>query len=274
MAAPRKSRGRARWRAATIAAVAVGLWALKRHYAEASLAGLVFILGPTATLVSLLSGAPFELESGAGYLNREHLFVIGKPCAGINFMVVAWGMLALVFSRRSRDMTTAAGAVVASLSLSYVAAVIVNATRLLLAVTLAAHPLVSTFWTAARIHRALGIAVYFGGLTLLHACALRLVAADRTIPRGIADTLRGATLPLLSYYAIALGVPLLRRAGSVRLLEHAAFVLPLPLALLCANGIVRGAWRYRRAPATYDAGPFSRELETGARGGPRFSCGR
>jgi exosortase K len=161
------------WRAAVLVMVGLGLWALKRHYAQASVEGLAFILAPTAKLVELVSGVHFEFEPGSGYLSREHLFALAKPCAGVNFMVAAWGMLGFVLSRRARNLTTSARTFFASLALSYLAAVLVNAVRVLIAMPLAAHPFVSHFWTAARVHRVEGIVVYFGGLALLHAVALR-----------------------------------------------------------------------------------------------------
>lgn len=170
------------WRAAALVAVGAGLWLLKRHYAQSSIDGLVFILAPTAKLVTLVSGVRFDLEAGIGYLSHDHLFAIAKPCAGINFMVAAGAMLGLVFSRRACDVATACAAVAASFAVAYAASVLVNAARILVALPLAEHPLVSEFWTAARVHRALGITVYFGGLALLHALASRAAAPRRCAP--------------------------------------------------------------------------------------------
>ena len=47
------------------------------------------------------------------------------------------------------------------------AAVVVNAARILVAMRLASADLASGWWTAARIHRLEGIAVYFAGLLSL-----------------------------------------------------------------------------------------------------------
>ncbi len=170
------------WRVAVLVVVGAGLWALKRLYADASVHGLVFVLGPTAKLVTLASGVRFDLESGAGYLSHARLFAIGKPCAGLNFMVAAWALLAYALSRLARDLASSAGVVAASLALSYVAAVLVNALRIVLALSLALHPVASEFWTAARVHRALGIVVYFGGLAVLHAAVTRALSHRRWAP--------------------------------------------------------------------------------------------
>jgi exosortase K len=170
------------WRGTALVAVAAGLWLLKRHYADSSVDRLVFILAPTAKLVSVATGVGFDLESGIGYLSHDHYFAIAKPCAGINFMVAAGALLGLVFSRRVCNIATACLAVVAAFGVAYAASIIVNATRIVLAMPLAQHPLASHFWTAGRVHRALGIAVYFGGLALLQLAAIR-ATADRRCPR-------------------------------------------------------------------------------------------
>jgi exosortase K len=167
------------WRVAVLAVVLAGLWLLKRHYARSSLDGLVFVLSPTATLVTLLTGVRFEMETGVGYLSHDRLFAIAAPCAGINFMIAAWALLAFLLSCRSRDLATSVEVIALSLAIAYAATVVVNATRIALALSLAAHPIASDFWTAGRAHRVLGIVVYFGGLLLLQSAAVRAIASRR-----------------------------------------------------------------------------------------------
>ena len=57
---------------------------------------------------------------------------------------------------------------------SYGAAVFVNATRITMAMWLAAHPLAASGLSAAEVHRLEGIAVYFAGLVVLYEIGLRL----------------------------------------------------------------------------------------------------
>jgi exosortase K len=142
---------------------------LKQHYADASPDDLLWILSPTAWLVGVTSGATFTFQPGEGYLSREHLFLIEKSCAGINFMVAAFGMLVFSLVHRAGSGLAAAAQVLgASLLASYSAAVVANTVRVAIAMWLAAHPV--SLWTlgAADVHRLEGIAVYFGGLVLLH----------------------------------------------------------------------------------------------------------
>jgi exosortase K len=174
--------GKGTWRAAALLVVGGGLLMLKQHYAHSSIEGLVFILSPTARLVTLLSGVRFDLESGIGYLSHDRLFAIAKPCAGVNFMVAAAALLGFVFSRRAFDLASTCVSVGATFAVSYAASVLVNAVRIAVAMRLAAHPLASEFWTAARVHRVLGIIVYFGGLAFLQAAAARATAPRRCSP--------------------------------------------------------------------------------------------
>jgi exosortase K len=88
--------------------VALAMWGMKRYYAEAPVDELQWILGPTATLVTALTSVPFEWEPGQGYLSRERFFLIAKACAGINFMIAAFGMVAAVRGRRVRSCRAAA----------------------------------------------------------------------------------------------------------------------------------------------------------------------
>jgi exosortase K len=220
------------WRAAALLAVGLGAWGLKRHYAQSSTDGLLFILAPTERLVALASGTRFEYETGIGYLNRDSFFAIAKPCAGVNFMLAAWLMLGFVLAARARDGVSTAKAFGTSLALSYLASIVVNAARILLALELAAHPFVSDFWTAGRVHRVEGIVVYFAGLAILHA-----VVSSGTAVKWM----RSAVLPLVFYYAVVLGIPLVRGThfDSGRPSEHALFVLSVPPLLLLAIAAVR-----------------------------------
>lgn len=168
-----------RRRAVTLASIVLAMWGLKRHYADAGVEELRWILWPTAQIVAAATGTPFEMEPGAGYLSREHLFLIEKSCAGINFMIAALGLTGLVLARERGDGRRDLGNLGRGLALSYAAAVVVNSIRILVAIRLASADLAGGWWTAARIHRLEGITVYFVGLLLLDRVVRRL-AAPRT----------------------------------------------------------------------------------------------
>jgi exosortase K len=164
-----------------VVSAVIGL-CLKRHYAEARAEDLAWILGPTSRLAGAMAGTRFVPQPGEGYFSREHLFVIAKACAGVNFMLAAFGMLVVALLRRARSLTSAACVLGASLLASYGAAVLVNAARIVVALWLAAHPVAGSVLTAAEVHRLEGISVYFAGLVLLYELVQWL--EHRAVPVG------------------------------------------------------------------------------------------
>ena len=238
-----------RLRLVVLAAAVLIAWGLKRHYADATADDLGWILAPTSRLAAAMAGTTFVLQPGEGYFSREHLFVIAKPCAGINFMVAAFGMLVLALLHRAGSPVSAAGVLGASLVASYGAAVLVNAVRIVVALWLAAHPIGSSAYSAAEVHRLEGITVYFGGLVLLYELVRWL---DR---RG--QAFHPAALPLLVYYAVTLALPV---AGGTPLSDafvaHALVVLLVPvLVVLSAYGLRATAARWLHFANPRSRGP-------------------
>jgi len=215
-----------------LAVVALVAFGLKRHYADATTDALSWILTPTAHVVGLVTGVAFAAVPGEGYFSAERMFLIEKACAGVNFMIAAFAMVAFALLHHARSFRGGAAVVGLSLLASYLAALIVNTVRIVIAMWLAAHPVTLSSLSAGEIHRLEGIIVYFSGLVLLHELVRR---ADRVSVRHLA-------LPLACYYAITLAVPFLN--GSLRLrsgqaaqagdgfLTHALVVLLVPLVLI------------------------------------------
>src|SRR5215470_16142125 len=134
-------------------------WTLKRYYAGASADDLRWMLGPTTALVSTVTGRAFVIEPGAGYLSREQLFLIEKSCAGINFLIAAFVMLAFVLRGRAVNVRSSAAVVAVSLALGYAAAVIVNTVRIAIAMWLARRAGPIAGLSPAGVHRLEGIVV-------------------------------------------------------------------------------------------------------------------
>jgi exosortase K len=171
-------------RLAAAAAAMLIAWRLKRHYSDARPDDLWWILAPTTHLVGGVTGANFTLQPGEGYFARDRLFLIEKSCAGINFMVAAFGMLVFALLHRVSSPTRAVHILGVTLIASYFAAVVVNALRIVLAMWLAAHPPALPAFNAAHVHRLEGIIVYFGSLVLLYELVQRLdrQVAGRVLP--------------------------------------------------------------------------------------------
>lgn len=234
-------------RVATLTLVALVMWRIKRYYSDAQVDDLRWILGPTTWLVTTVAATPFGWEPGEGYLSRERLFLIEKACAGVNFMIAAFGMTAYILRRRMSSAAASAAVVVMSLGASYIAAVGVNALRIVTALWLAAHSFHLPGMNPAQLHRLEGIVFYFSGLVVLHEIVHRF---DRR-----SGPLRMAT-PVMWYYALTLAVPLANGAGrnGGAFVEYALFVLLLPLAVMAcaaaASGLAdRLSARHRRIVA-------------------------
>jgi len=157
-----------------LAAAVLIAFGMKRHYTTARADDLRWILSPTAQLVGAMTGTTFTWQPREGYFSRDRLFLIEKSCAGINFMVAAFGMLMLALLHRVGSGRSAARVLGVSLLASYSAVMLVNAVRIAIAMWLAAHPAALSTFSAADVHRFEGIAVYFGGLVLLYEIAQRL----------------------------------------------------------------------------------------------------
>ena len=95
-------------RVALLACVLTLAWALKRHYAAADVGDLGWVLTPVTRLTTLVTGMSFEWESGAGYLARDEMFLIAKPCAGVNFMIAAFVMTGILLSSMATSWKSAA----------------------------------------------------------------------------------------------------------------------------------------------------------------------
>lgn len=212
-------------RAAVIVVGVLIAWGIKRHYADARADDLRWILTPTAALAGVMTNTAFEWQAGEGYLSRERLFLIEKSCAGVNFLIAAFGMLMFALFHRIGSSWSAAGVLGVSLLAGYTAAVIVNAVRIAIGMWLIAHPVAPAVLSAADLHRIEGIVVYFGGLALLYQLAQRLdrQAWGRTM-----------VLPLAVYYVVTLGIPLANGAAwsDALFVRHGLAVLVVPLAVI------------------------------------------
>ena len=154
-------------RVAVLIVVVLAMWGMKRHYAEASADDLWWILAPTASLVRDVTGVSFALAPGEGYFSPDRLFLIEKSCAGINFMIAAFGMVTLALLHRAGSVASGVRVLTVGLLASYATAVAVNASRIAIAMWLAAHAVAVAPLSSAEVHRIEGITVYFGGLVLL-----------------------------------------------------------------------------------------------------------
>jgi exosortase K len=208
--------------------VALCALALKFYYSTATPDELRWILAPTTFFVELLSGQRFEFESLAGYMSSDHRFVIAVPCAGVNFLITAFLMLALRSLWRERFRAAGWTMIPFAAVFAYVATLVANTARIWLALELRARSVEVSGLTNNQLHRIEGILVYFGFLLLL------FLVVERFESRKPLRLERVLIFPIVVYYAVTLGIPLANgsyRQGSA-FWEHSVFVLVLPVLLI------------------------------------------
>jgi len=210
---------------------------LKLYYSAASPDELRWILAPTAWLVELLSGRSFSFEAHAGYMSTDHTFLIAGSCAGVNFLITAFLMLALKQLWAPRELPLRWKFIPFTALIAYVATIVTNTVRICLAVQLKSLTGEIDWLTSNQLHRAEGIFVYFIFLLLLY-----MIVEKQQSEKAFLWKLR---FPLLIYYSITLVLPFLNggyRRG-LEFWEHSVFVLVIPLITLLPVMVL--SWLYR-----------------------------
>lgn len=252
---------------AQLLAVLICALSLKLYYSTASPNQLRWILAPTTTLVELTTGRQFDFESHAGYMSSDRTYLIAASCAGVNFLITAFLMLALrrlwrdccrgvlpwaPLTNNSENKNTPShvneyrrGAhggtrletkwrfIPAVALFAYLATIVTNTVRISIALWLQRNPLEVSWLTPNQLHRFEGIFIYFGFLLLL------FIISEKMSSESPANLLRLSFFPLLIYYLMMWGIPLANGVyhggvASTEFWEHLLFVLiiPLPLILL------------------------------------------
>ncbi len=237
----------------TILAITAGL---KLHYSTAGSESLDWILRPTAGLVEIISGIRFEHEPLAGYLSRDHRAIIAPACAGVNFLIVAFCMIAFSGVSRLTGTGSRLGWLAGSLAGAYLATILVNALRIIISLNLYDADIYSAALTPRAVHRAGGVLLYFTALSGLYPLARRILTGLWTSgPRNLAPGERtmerfGTTLqsavPFCWYLGFTLGVPLLHHRSLIEqplFRDHAVTVAVACAAVSIVFYIARSGYR-------------------------------
>jgi exosortase K len=234
-------------RIAQTAAVVLCAVVVKLHYSTAGADELRWILAPTAAAVGAVSGARFEFEHHAGYVNGDRSFVIAASCAGVNFLIASFLMLSLMRLWGGRARETAWRFIPCAALAAYLATLSANTVRISAALSTRGLRAEAGWLSPGGLHRLEGVFIYFGFLLLLFGAAERLSHAGGPSSGHASGLFRRPLFPLLIYYATTLGVPLLngayRRGADFR--EHALFVLLTPLILTLPLAALR-LYRFHR----------------------------
>lgn len=206
-----------------IAVVALGL---KLFYSTATVDDLRWVLAPTTFLVETLTGRQFTFESQAGYMSSDHTFLIAASCSGVNFLIIAFLLLAI--GKFWRDRTMEWRYLPVAILVAYIATLLANTVRIVIALSMRDVDFELGWTTLDGLHRLEGVVVYFGSLLLL------FVASESLEHRASASALaRRSILPLGIYYAVTLGIPLAGGAYTeIEFWKHSIVVLIAPLIVV------------------------------------------
>lgn len=221
-------------RNAQLAVVLLCAVAAKLYYSMTSVDQLRWILAPTTTLVELVSGSRFEFESHAGYMSSDRSFIIAASCAGVNFLITSFLMLALGKLWRDRTQDTTWRFIPCAALCAYLATLLANTIRISTALRLHRMPLEMGWLNPNQLHRLEGIFIYFGFLLLLFMVSEKFRSEDASGSESASGLFRRTFCPLIFYYAATLGVPMANGAyrRGTDFWEHACFVLLTPLVLI------------------------------------------
>lgn len=155
-----------RWQVIALLAAAVVIVAGKEFYRTASPADLRWILAPTAHAVTALGFGHFAFDAQLGYVDPSLGFAIAPACAGLHFALAAFLTLTIGGLGGMRDARSTAKRLGAALAIAYAATIVVNTTRIAIALVM----------RRPDLHEMEGTLVYLGGLVAIYALARRRYA--------------------------------------------------------------------------------------------------
>jgi exosortase K len=195
---------------------------LKRHYSLAGPEQLTWMLSPTARLIAWITGTNPVWESGVGYADFGRGIVIAPACAGVNFMIMAFGLAVICGLGRLRRVCGLTVWMTLALGGAYLTTLGVNTFRIIVCMALYRADIHAAGLTPEALHRLAGVWIYFGALGLFFKGLQPIIAffGDRFDPRDHSEGARWpAWLPLAWYLLGSVGVPAM----------HLFFKPPLPV---------------------------------------------
>ncbi|HMQ61740.1 MAG TPA: exosortase K [Flavilitoribacter sp.] len=146
------------------------IFLLKWSYSVAGTGDLQVLIRPVAALVSLITGAGGEYGDSGVYYEQLNI-VIDKSCSGFNFLILCYGMLAVLAIPSLNGTRAKMLAVILPLPGAWLLTVLVNSARILSAYFV--HQLSGAFWEhpAIWLHQAIGAFIYLFFLMLIYAGA-------------------------------------------------------------------------------------------------------
>jgi exosortase K len=184
------------------------MFGLKSHYSTASADQLRWMLDPVAWLVRHGDGQAYAWEAGIGFVRWDRRITIAPACAGVNYLVMVFGLTVAAFLHRWPTTAGRAAWLLLSSLGAYTLTVVVNTIRILVAIDLYDSQVSWGWLTAERLHLLAGTFVYFTALILYYRGLHRIMGL-----KHLADEKRSWSppcwLPWAWYIMGAIAVPTL-----------------------------------------------------------------
>jgi exosortase K len=185
------------------------MWLLKFHYSRANAESLGWMLNPVAAMVQLVDGLDYAWHSGIGWVRSDGYITIAPACAGVNFMIMLFGLSCAAFLHRLERVSHRLAWLASAMAAAYLIAVCVNSIRIMVSIFLYEHHLSWGWLTAQRLHRGIGVAVYFPVLGLYYLLLQRIMDRLYDCPHMLLMSLWFPWQPLIWYISGTVIVPFL-----------------------------------------------------------------
>lgn len=140
----------------------------KLFYSLAGARELLFLLGPVTFLISAFTGMPFTYDETIGYVNHLTGIVIGKSCAGMNYLILLYAMTVISFIKYFKRTSGRLLFQCAALAVSYLLCVYATAARIVISIPLVTAVNGFPFLKSETAHKIIGIVVYSSTLLLYY----------------------------------------------------------------------------------------------------------
>ena len=121
---------------------------------------LMLFLKPLSAIVGLFFGIHFEFDAAKGFFNRDLNVVIGSSCAGINFFVIVFCMLAFTFIKLFGSIRQKAAVFAAFIAVAYAVSILANTSRIIASISILDMNLLPAGLEIRLLHELTGILFY------------------------------------------------------------------------------------------------------------------
>lgn len=146
---------------------------MKLWFSFSSTENLFFILKPVNWLVHATINGSFNIRDDGSYYYPRFNVLIDKSCSGFNFLIICWGALSSVLIKTSKGWGTNLLGLSRAMLIAYVLTIAVNASRIIISITLLQFSANAEWVSSNWFHEALGSLIYIISLLLTYLLFLK-----------------------------------------------------------------------------------------------------